>query len=182
MLKRPNFVRYLLSEGFDKDAVDEKGETLLYRSLEHSQPDLAKYILSIGADPSKGKSNIFHPVIISSYVDIYNQLISLGADPFAKNYCPFCIAYCCVEIMKHLLSIGANINERDEYGDTALMMACHSNYEHNIPGINFLLKNGANVNLRNREGKTAYDLIRDDKFGTKRKLIKAGYKKDCRIC
>lgn len=61
---------------------------------------------------------------------------------------------CYSEHYEQLLNAGADINSRDEYGRTALMVYAHGQNE--CPDfIEFFLKRGADVNLRSPEGKTA---------------------------
>ncbi len=57
-----------------------------------------------------------------------------------------------LEKCKELIKIGTDINQKDEYGDTSLMLACIYGY---IQICSLLLKNGANVNKNNNYGISA---------------------------
>ena len=66
------------------------------------------------------------------------------------------------EKVRSLIRNGANINSRDEDGDTALMIAALRGQD--LGTVNTLLANGANVNARNNENDTAliYAASNDD--------------------
>ncbi|EAY16700.1 ankyrin repeat protein, putative [Trichomonas vaginalis G3] len=58
-------------------------------------------------------------------------------------------------IVEILISHGININEKNNFGQTALHVATLSGYE----GIaKFLISHGINVNERDRRGRTAHDI------------------------
>jgi hypothetical protein len=61
------------------------------------------------------------------------------------------------EVSKLLIEYGARINEKDNYGRTALMIAAFldNNYNDNNIITKLLLRNGANVNIQNNTGQTA---------------------------
>lgn len=65
-----------------------------------------------------------------------------------------------LEIVKELLKNGANVNEKDNFGYTALMLA--SKYGH-IELIKEMLKNGGDVNAKSAVGNTA--LILASQYG-----------------
>ena len=54
-----------------------------------------------------------------------------------------------------LLERGARVDDRDNRGRTALMMAAESNHS---TMVDFLLSKGADAAARDKEGKTAADL------------------------
>jgi ankyrin repeat protein len=59
--------------------------------------------------------------------------------------------------VRNLLSKGANVNSRDNYGDTPLTWAavnCH------LEVVRLLLEKGADANSRNDEGRTALTNVR----------------------
>jgi hypothetical protein len=51
---------------------------------------------------------------------------------------------------------GANVDARDDAGNTALHYACSANY---VEGIRTLIKAGAEVAIKNNDGKTPINLI-----------------------
>jgi len=56
------------------------------------------------------------------------------------------------DVVKALLAKGANVNARNEEGDSALLIACYSPHGDEIVPI--LLENGADVGVANNEGRT----------------------------
>lgn len=50
---------------------------------------------------------------------------------------------------KTLLSLGANVNHQNQYGDTVLMRAVAKRH---VPTIKLLLEHGAKVDLKNTDG------------------------------
>ena len=64
-----------------------------------------------------------------------------------------------VDMIKLLLSAGANVNATDKWGDTALMQACS---EGKFDIVKLLLASGANVNVRNKETQTALRIAENE--------------------
>jgi uncharacterized protein len=60
-----------------------------------------------------------------------------------------------IEVMKLLLDRGANIDDRDNRGRTALMIAAELNH---AAVVDLLLTRGADKSLRDNQGKSAADL------------------------
>jgi len=56
-----------------------------------------------------------------------------------------------IETVEFLLAHGANINEKDRYGSTPLLIAINRPY---LQLVDLLIKNGANVNAKDIDGKT----------------------------
>ncbi len=90
-----------------------------------------------------------HPNKINSSVDIEDDSI--------LNYA---IRYCCIDIVKHLVKLGANVNRQSEpnyynhnTSNSPLKEAVRAN---NLDICSFLLKNGSDVNLTDNMGQTAF--------------------------
>lgn len=58
-----------------------------------------------------------------------------------------------ISLMEYFLKNGIDVNEKDEWGDTALHYSCRGG---NINIIKLLLENGANINEKNKKGHTAW--------------------------
>ncbi len=58
------------------------------------------------------------------------------------------------DLTKELLDQGADVNARDKYGQTVLMVACCFRFNRNIALIKLLLKRGADVNAQDKSGET----------------------------
>jgi ankyrin repeat protein len=64
------------------------------------------------------------------------------------------------EVVKVLLEKGADIEAKDEDGQTSLMWASYRGYSE---VVELLLENGANIEAKDNRGKTALDLVENDK-------------------
>jgi ankyrin repeat protein len=62
------------------------------------------------------------------------------------------------KLMKIFIKNGATLNRRNEFGDTALIMAARIHY---TSLVKLLVKAGAQKNIRNNNGKTAFEEARD---------------------
>ena len=71
----------------------------------------------------------------------------------ADSYLIRASAYGHIDMVKKYIEDGANVNAKDDDGNTALIMASWNGY---IEVVRFLLKNGADVNAKNN----------DDKYGS----------------
>ena len=60
-----------------------------------------------------------------------------------------------IAIVKYLVEKGADVNKKDDDGDTALMKAVQSFNKANISIMQYLIGRGANVNAANNKGETA---------------------------
>ena len=57
--------------------------------------------------------------------------------------------------IKFLLKLGLDINEKNEYGYTALHYAAMNNC---LEVVKFLIENGANINLCNKKGQSPLEI------------------------
>eukprot|EP00833_Pecoramyces_ruminatium_P008856 jgi/Orpsp1_1/1182888/evm.model.c7180000083072.1 len=62
-----------------------------------------------------------------------------------------------IKIIKYMLDNGANINIKDRYDLTPLMIACYFN---NIKLVKFLIDSNSNINFKNKDGDTAITIAR----------------------
>lgn len=71
--------------------------------------------------------------------------------------------------VKLLLDRGADLNIKNNKGNTALMYACLLNHE---PIVKFLVDKGADLNIKNNEGYTALDIALNQKYRKIANIIK----------
>jgi ankyrin repeat protein len=78
----------------------------------------------------------------------------------AFSFCDRCNNNIHLEMLTLLLKagLGAKVNEKDEYGRTALHLLMGHSDNDAIEAIKLLLKSGANVDEKNNEGRTALHL------------------------
>jgi len=65
-----------------------------------------------------------------------------------------------IEIARYLLSNSINVNEFNNYGDSAIGLACYGGH---IPLIKLLLDHGADIYSRNAKGKNGVDYLNKEK-------------------
>jgi hypothetical protein len=129
--KYPEVLQLLLTAGADPNARLEDNNTPLHFSVRHGNPEFTRALLAAGADPNAlGENNI--PVIHEAVNQMNPTHISLlaaaGADLNVKwgGGTPVMAA---LEIgrwepARLLIDSGANLDIKDDLGQTALDMAC----------------------------------------------------------
>jgi len=115
----------LAASGFDLDALDIKGETLLLKAIRNNKLDSARELIKHGADIDKRDTDANTPLI------------------------ELCRANAPIELIETVIAKTKNINNKNNLGDTALHQACYYGYA-NI--VELLIKNGADLNIHNRQG------------------------------
>ena len=99
-----------------------------------TNPTLLKEFLELGANPKEALPLVTREVPAVSYAAYSNQR----------------------ETLRQLVARGADLNVKDNYGDTPLMMAAGA--AHPEPAtVRFLLERGADVHVKNKAGRTALD-------------------------
>ena len=138
--------------------------TPLMAAIKDGNLEIIKALLDKGADvnakggPKGGNLTALHLAIIKGDVaaarliltqknDVNSPMFDNGATPLM-----YAIANNNNEIVKELLSQGANVNAQEQDGLTALMLAVTGK---NVEGVKALLDKGADVNLRTGNGGTA---------------------------
>ena len=127
--------KFLASDRNILNSYSRDGFTSLGFAAFFNRPDIAKFLLSQGADPNIASNNDFKVAPIHSSVA-------------AKSF----------EITRMLLDHGANPDATQQNDVTALHESAHNN----TPDIaRALLKAGANKDLKTKDGKTALDFAKE---------------------
>lgn len=168
--------RYLKS-GLSVDVTNEKGMSPLvflvsvspYKGTPKQQVDIARLLIAHGADvnriipPSVNPSQV--PVLVwaifTGNVDLVRLFLASGADPNITNAKPLFSAVSSGKrkTVELLLKQGANVDARDESGQTPLFLV-------DDPGIaGVLIKAGADVNALNADGVSALKYLTDPNKG-----------------
>lgn len=154
-------VRTLLAEGFDPNAVNQKGDSALYLALKDRSLDVAQVLI---AQPkinlnqlNPSDENALMIACLEGDEDIVKAMVKRGAEINKPGWTP--LAYAATnghtEIVKYLLDHAAYIDAAAPNGTTPLMMAAYFGYDDTVQ---LLLDEGADPNLKNAMGFTALDL------------------------
>lgn len=105
------------------------------------------------------------------FVVAVNKRISKGQAPLHRA-----VRENCVVEVERLLSLGANIELKGEYGSTPLHVATYHNQgDSHFDTIKVLLENGADVNAQSNQGKTPLlHLVENAKLKTLELLLNFG--------
>jgi len=142
-------LKKLISDGFDPNSIDNKGNTPIYYAIKKGDKSIVKLLLDSGAN-----LNI-------KFKDYNTPLI-------------FAIEKDDIVICELLLKYGANINEQNSVKATPLYIA--SSYG-NISMVKLLISHGADVNLPGVSNKTPLDIaIWEGNFNIEAFLKKNGAK------
>ena len=126
-----NITNLLLEHGIDCNQCNSHGDTLLTFSLKQSGNFFEKAIpllIKHGAKIHKKDIQGMHPIHLLSKTNFFNE-----------------------ELFNYLIDDKKDIDIRNDYGSTALMIAVLHGDER---ACEILLKNGANINLQNEQGMT----------------------------
>jgi len=130
-------VEALLARGADERAPDETGKLPIVYAAAKARLDIVKRLLAPSID-----INARYPNDLT--------LLMWASGPDEKT-----LEARAIEVVSYLLDVGAHIDDRDNRGRTALMIAAEGGHA----GIaNLLLARGANASLKDKAGKRAADL------------------------
>ena len=144
----PAVVELLAAQGANVNARAARGQTALMWAVAQKHPEVVKVLLANGAD-IHARSDSWTEVMAvppHGYLE-YNRAIPHGSDTalmFAARVDDLASA-------KLLVAAGANVNDEDAWGVSAVVLAAHSGF---MDVVEFLLEKGANANS-DRAGFTA---------------------------
>lgn len=125
-------VEQLIAEGADVNAITECGKTPLMLAAMYGHKTAMEALLNAGADPNLGGEEEFE--------EGTTALMCIASSLFASNR---------AEIIKFLVNRGADVNTRNDSGETALIVAGD-----NADSVKALIEAGADVNQADNEGNT----------------------------
>jgi ankyrin repeat protein len=166
--------------GYKINTEDKDGNSPLHHAAGTGELDLAKHLVSQGADINT-KNNVGEtPLHLASYnghLALVKYLVSEGADIDAKDKygsTPFqdAIKINKFEVAKYLAMQGANVNSQAPDGTTPLHYAVTTG---NLKVIKFLLSHGAHINLQDNFGNSAlHQASRLDDLAVAKLLVSQG--------
>ena len=136
----PDVVAQLLDKGAKVNARGARGQTALMWAVSEQHPDVVSVLVAHGAD-LHAKSDVWRDMMAvpPHGKPEYNRLIPHGGDTalmFAARVGDLASA-------KLLLGAGANVNDADAWGVSAMVLAAHSGF---TELVEFLLDKGADAN------------------------------------
>jgi ankyrin repeat protein len=126
-------VQQFLTAGADPNAITESGKTPLMYAAMYGHTAAIEALLNAGADPNVGGDD--------DGEEGQTALMCIASSFFANNR---------AEVIRLLVDRGADPNQQDDQGQTALMIAGE-----NADAVKALLDAGANPDLRDAEGNSA---------------------------
>jgi uncharacterized protein len=130
-------VEALLARGADERATDETGKPPIVYAAAGARLDIVKQLLARNIDLNARYSN-----------DLTLLMWASGPDEKVTEAQA-------IKVVSHLLDAGAHIDDRDDRGRTALMIAAEGG---RAEIANLLLARGADPSLKDKAGKRAADL------------------------
>jgi len=143
----------LVSKEADINARDDEGWTSLMYACLGSKVSCAAFLISKGAKLEAKESGgqtvllvVAQALMETSYAADANagHLVPVVPDQAGLMAC-----------VKLLIASGANVNARDNEGETALMLAASGTGAGNVDCVRLLLSKGAEVNATDKDGETA---------------------------
>ena len=134
-------VRLLLDKGADANAIDATGKSAICYAASRGFPAVVRQLLDSHVDPNRHYGN------------------DLTALMWAAGYADEAGTRDTDEILKLLIDRGARLDDSDNRGRTALMIAAALGH---TAVVELLLIRGADTSLRDKSGKSAGDLAAND--------------------
>lgn len=167
---RLEIVRLLVERGAKVDLPGRSGVTALSAAAFMGSAPIVEFLIEKGADPNwmdaTQKAAIVYAVgrafpavctvLLNHGVDVNTKYGNdLTALMWAAGYSAEAGVKDAVEVMTFFIDRGARLDDQDNRGRTALMIAAELNH---AAAVDLLLARGADKSLKDKQGKTAADL------------------------
>ena len=161
-----NIARLLLDAGANPFLPNDKGETLASIALSKDYEGILEVLWDFGY----GNLDFIGYHAGTGNLSEAKRLLDAGAEVDFIGYwerTPLIKAIISnhTDVIRELVSRGANVNHRDRDNNTPLIFAAI--YDADETNIQFLLDNGADVSLQSRNGRTAFDIAKREKRSQK---------------
>lgn len=166
---RPQVMKCLIENGEDVKTVNERNGYILWLAAHNKTPDALNILLTNGLkvdqyDQNDNETTPMHPAAARCRIENMKILLKEGSpldhhDKFDGNTPLIAAAWKnCTEGIKLLVEKGADVNQKNKYGDTAL---CYAARRANFEAAKYLIEHGADPDHKNKEGRTALDFAID---------------------
>ena len=146
-------VTVLVSKGADVNMGNQDGWTALMEACSSSRTDCAAFLISKGAKLEAKESGGQTTLLVVSQALMETSYM---ADANAGKRVPVVPGQAgLLACAKLLLTKGADVNAKDNSGETALMLAASGTAAGNADCVKLLLSKGADVNATDQDGETA---------------------------
>ncbi|MCL2010843.1 MAG: ankyrin repeat domain-containing protein, partial [Synergistaceae bacterium] len=160
----PEFASFLIQNGANVNARAQNGRTALMLAAGYNtSPEVITFLIDNGADAravdGDGKS-VGDYASENAALRAYRQLLAASGLEMAESgmsdeeFLALCRTGTATEV-EAAVKGGANVNARDEYGETALMLAARSTRDPEV--VSVLLRHGADASIRDDDGRSAFD-------------------------
>ncbi|WP_395146215.1 ankyrin repeat domain-containing protein [Armatimonas sp.] len=161
-------VELLLNKKAFVNAKDKRGYSALFHTVRFSRIEIAKMLLSHGADVNikdNDETTVLMPVCIlpinKNTTNMVRLLLNNGIQVnYQGLYFPSALNYAAgqgnADVVELLLTRGAHVDIRDQFGSTPLMAACRkplmeARGNQHFSVVRILVHHGANVNAKDSE-------------------------------
>lgn len=153
--------KFFLKIGFDVNTIDDSGHSLLMWAVQGKHAEMTDLLLSKGADVNYQKKKFGITALMLAAecnpenIAIVNKLLAKKAAVNAKdklggyNSLMRAASRANIKTVEVLIDHGADVNGRNEWGETALMQAKNKSV------AEFLIARGADLNIKDRSNNTA---------------------------
>jgi ankyrin repeat protein len=137
----PEVVQQLAAKGANVNARAARGQTALMWAVSQKHPEVVKVLLAHGADIQARSASWTDVEAVPPHGLLeYNRAIPHGADTALL----FAARSGDLDSAKLLVAAGANVNDQDAWGVSAITLAAHSDFRELVQ---FLLEKGADPNV-----------------------------------
>jgi len=158
----PDVVTQLIDKGANVNARGARGQTALMWAVSEQHPEVVKVLLARGADIRVRSDVVSQVMAVPPHGKLeYNRMIPSGGETalmFAARVGDLASA-------RLLIAAGANVNDADAWGVSAMVLAAHSGF---TAMVEFLLDTGADANASGPGFTALHEAImrRDEKMVT----------------